>query len=509
MKRRVFILLLVIALLFSVTACSSEEKKASPQGENACSEITPISLMLGEAFREEWIAEDVTCRVMWDNLRLSAEDEEKYPEMKKNFDEINDKAKEEAEKLLSELITAAKELEGEAENPIYCSGEAEVFMQRADSDAISYLEKVYVYSGGIHPDYYYHGKNFNTQSGEEIKLSDVISNISELPGLLANEIEEKYSDVVFTSLAEHLSAYAEEEFSWTIDYQGITFWFSPYDIAAYAVGPLSIKLYFDEMSELFTGEYMENAPDVYAISLPSDLEVEFDLKKNDGKRDKIYLGKSLDRTGSYYMFNMTVNGTEYINDVNYSYSFDTNLVHMKDRNYIYYVSYHEGDYNLLNILDINDGEIKQVFEMRNTQFAAEFVEEAPGEGIVYRPFFNNPQDFRLSTGIEIIGNRDAEANYKADANGIPVMNDESFNIETEMSQTLKVPLEAKVLPDMKTETIPEGTEVWGVRTDKETYIDMRIPDGREVRFDIDVSGWPRKVNGLPEEECFENIMYAG
>ena len=30
-----------------------------------------------------------------------------------------------------------------------------------------------------------------------------------------------------------------------------------------------------------------------------------------------------------------------------------------------------------------------------------------------------------------------------------------------------------------------------------------------IRLSIDVSNWPRTVNGIPENECFENLLYAG
>jgi hypothetical protein len=49
----------------------------------------------------------------------------------------------------------------------------------------------------------------------------------------------------------------------------------------------------------------------------------------------------------------------------------------------------------------------------------------------------------------------------------------------------------------------------GVHTDGKTYVDMRTADGKECRIYVKYQGWQGYVNGIPEDECFEGIMYAG
>jgi len=36
-----------------------------------------------------------------------------------------------------------------------------------------------------------------------------------------------------------------------------------------------------------------------------------------------------------------------------------------------------------------------------------------------------------------------------------------------------------------------------------------LEDGRECRVTVEMSTWPRTVNGIAEEDCFEGILYAG
>jgi len=514
--KKLMCILLAFCLVAALCSCSDtlpgapEEEK---QGKQNPGEFSFIDVSLGDMSIEEWLEEDTVCSVTWDKIKLSDEYVEKYPDLKKAFDKINEKTSTDAKAHMYELSSAAKELRGESEAPVICESESRIFMQRADSSAISWLEEEYIFSGGVHPDYFYKGINLNPQSGADIPLGDVVKDVARLPEILEKKITEKYSYVTFGDLGEIFGTYTEENYSWTLDYQGITFWFSPYEIAAYSVGLISAKIYFGEESELFNPEYTSAPSDTYAISLPIGnalgQEIEFDLDTNDGRTDLVFAGEIPEQSGSYYMLKAVVNSSEYIDEINYAYGFDAYLVHKNNRNYIYTVSYSDGSYNMFHALDINNGEIRQISEMYGTQFDSEIIEEEPETYVVYRPFFNNPESFKLSTGIELIGNRDAVASYKTGDDGKPVMMDEFFDIETDYSQTTKIPLEAMLLPEKEWTTLPAGTELWGMRTDAETYIDMKTADGKEVRFNIDVSGWPKKVNGMPEEECFENIMYAG
>ena len=48
-----------------------------------------------------------------------------------------------------------------------------------------------------------------------------------------------------------------------------------------------------------------------------------------------------------------------------------------------------------------------------------------------------------------------------------------------------------------------------LRTDGETYTDMRMDDGRECRVEVEYNGWGRMVNGISEYDAFDGILYAG
>lgn len=60
----------------------------------------------------------------------------------------------------------------------------------------------------------------------------------------------------------------------------------------------------------------------------------------------------------------------------------------------------------------------------------------------------------------------------------------------------------------KTE-LPAGTSLTPYQTDGKTFVDLKTEDGSVVRLNIDVSNLPITVNGIPEDECFEELLYAG
>ena len=90
-----------------------------------------------------------------------------------------------------------------------------------------------------------------------------------------------------------------------------------------------------------------------------------------------------------------------------------------------------------------------------------------------------------------------------------ILTDDDYNFNEGHEVVLKIPMMAQVVPDMDKHEFGEGMNLTPSWTDGETYVDLMTEDGWTVRFEIDISKWPRKVNGIPEDECFEELFYAG
>jgi len=497
--------LIVVGMISGCSDPILQNESEKPEPEKA---FALVDVMSGNAVLEDWHENNVITRVIWQKLKLSEACGEKYPALLDAFEKYNEESLTEAKAQMYELTPLAKEMEGEEYNPVYCGAEAKLYLQRADNHIVSFFEGVETYTGGIHPDYVVNGRNYSPETGAEVKLTEVLTDTKDLPSILEKKITEKYPGVTFFELEDTFSKYKPEEFTWTADYQGITFWFSPYEIAAYAVGTLSAKIWFDEYPELFNKAYVE-APSDYVMTLPVGHEIEFDLE-GDGVKDTIYTEKRLDQYGSYNMLSVTVNGKTGTDEINYAYDFDVYLVHMDDKNYIYSDSTSDNDYHMFCTWDINGDTPKITQELYGTEMDYLFVEEGYETGTVYKQAFNHPESFVLETRFDILGTRGATAAYQVSkTDGTPEMKDGVYTFNYGHEVTTIIPLEAELLPDMEKTELPVGTSLTPYQTDGKSYVDLKTKEEQIVRLAIDESDWPRKVNGIPEDECFENLMYAG
>jgi len=506
--KRILSLFLAISMSLSLSGCFNRIPGKLWKNPNLEDMLYFLDIKIGDTFIEEWHENNVITNVTWQKLKLG-EYANEYPELSAAFDKYNEESLTEAKSLMYEFMSLAKEMSGDEVNPASCSAKSKVYLQRADNYIVSLLEGVEKYTGGIHPDYFWHGRNYNPATGEKVVLGDVLTDTTNLPAILEKKICEKYSNVVFNNLADTFSNYKPEEFTWTIDYQGITFWFSPYEIAAFSVGTLSAKIWFDEFPDMFNKDYLI-LPDNYVTSLPIGLVADLDLVKNDGVKDLIYVEKTLDQYGSYNMLSLTVNSKTFTDEINYAYDFDIYLAHMGDKNYIYSDSTSDGNYHMLSVYDISNENIQQIEQRSDTGFYGKYVEEGFETGTVYREAFNNPEVFELETKFEMLGTRGAIAKFRiGNANGKPEMTDNAYTFTYGHNVTSKIPLEAEILPDMEKTELPSGTLLTPYQTDGKSFINLKTGDEKIVRLSIDISGWPRTVNGIPEEECFEDLLYAG
>ena len=148
----------------------------------------------------------------------------------------------------------------------------DVKVRRADSVAISLLSDSYSDYGQIENYRALHGSNYDTQTGKELALNDVVKYIN---NDLAIAVEKELNSHMWTG--DFYSEYAVEDyfantpsdgFSWTLDYTGVTFYFAPGDLCD--EGAMTATVSFAEYPELFHEKYME-VPAEYTVELPMDI----------------------------------------------------------------------------------------------------------------------------------------------------------------------------------------------------------------------------------------------
>ena len=162
--------------------------------------------------------------------------------------------------------------------------ESTVLKKRADDKVVSYLRESYSQLGGAHPSTFFAGKNYDTKTGSELTLQDVVTNYDDvyqyvLDELAKNEKQPENENCYFDGYEDTVKEmfYGNSDFEsavtdanseetglypmpassvqWYLGDDGLNILFNDYDIAPYAYGPSLVTIPYD--SGLIVSEYAE------------------------------------------------------------------------------------------------------------------------------------------------------------------------------------------------------------------------------------------------------------
>ncbi len=390
--------------------------------------------------------------------------------------------------------------------------EDEMYITRADDKALSAVTNNYWYSGGAHGMSGYSAVNFDTQTGKKLEVEDVISNTAALPNALATEMLEQYPHLATTtqdmwsmSLEDYLASYLtpEEvnditpEFTWTLGYEGVTFYFGAYEIGSYADGHQVVVLTYNEYPELFNAEYFTSVTQDYAVRIAPFWygEEGFTDLNGDGILDMVSVGGNYsEEFEQYSSFDVTVNGNTYSHEA-YFYELTSYLVKANGNTYVYVERLGDSDFRTVSVFKI-------------TESSVEYVGDADGSLID----FNNSADFGLTKRFDMLSTFWGIAKCYVGDDGMPVEKVNSYEIMGEGTIISTVEITAELVDENgnllgESKTFPAGTEFAFRATDGMTYVDMQTGEGPWCRL-YTTNQWPATVNGMDAENCFEMLYYA-
>ena len=479
---------------------------------------------------------------------LRKEEAAEYPGLADAFRGIADRSKEWAKETLPEYRGYFEESGGMFEEPFYSESTAKVL--RADNRAVSILVFASDYAGGAHPMYGYGGDNFDPESGERLRFADVVKDQEKFFLLCDEKIPELYPDS-----AEHLIKPSEamegEDLSdyegWTVDYEGVTVYFNPYHIGSFADGAQVIRIFFDEAPEIFEEKYTEK-PEAYMVPFVREFPTYLDFN-GDGKKEELHL------TYNYYdewAYNYTVNcGNRSVLIDDYSYEEEPYLVYANEQYYLWIFETSDNDYVLLRVVDLRtmetgEEDLECLYSSCNPKLSGTygFTEDEKGyESFSRDPGMSDPSDLWLRKHMEVFSTLFGSMHYHIGADGRPAEDAPFFEIPSSAILKTKVALPVDTVDEAGNvtgkEEIPEGTFLRIIRTDGETFADMQVidpaivteehwddysmyyiegdfpeADYQKTVYRVQRSmgeGWSRNVTdvGLPEDEVFSGILYAG
>ena len=312
--KRILALILGALMIASCTACNKGESGSPDTGKVKTEDaVNTIQLITGTGETLEFDKDtyDTIISESHPVVLLYYGDENKYPKLNSALEDNNKSEKE----YLLEFIDKNKDFaterfleDGEYFHPFEST--VTPYIRRADTLVTSILYYGYEFTGGVHGNYYYHGKNYDTKTGKELTLSEVITDKEKLAQAVSEQLDKYWSDADLNESVDIAEIINDETaISWILDYNGITICFMPYSIASYASGAQIVTISNEEYPDVLKAEY-KKLPSSYGIELAKDAPFYYDVT-GDGVVDEIFAGGYESNEGDSGCIDITVNGKSF------------------------------------------------------------------------------------------------------------------------------------------------------------------------------------------------------
>lgn len=166
--------------------------------------------------------------------------------------------------------------------------------ERMDSTIISFSGVIWNYTGGIHPNQVLISSNFNASSGEILTLEDVLNHpdmaealyLKVMDGLSGKQFDglqagtSVYTDGYEQTVRNHFNLGQVDSACWYFTDTGMCFYFSPYEIAPYAIGSVEIEIPYEDLHGILKEEYFPIVhTDANAFSINAALGAQIDSEQ--------------------------------------------------------------------------------------------------------------------------------------------------------------------------------------------------------------------------------------
>ncbi|MBE6771536.1 MAG: DUF3298 domain-containing protein [Ruminococcaceae bacterium] len=414
--KRIIGILLVLCFTVAFTSCGEDSpqevtpNETTQTAENEISEeITVLSLNKEYISHYEWYEDypEMLVRSEYTDVTLDKSMEKKYPLLAKALTETSLMRKRAMEEEKDNfIVTATEEFLNDSEAFSTYVSTLDVQVRRADSVAVSIVEDY-----NSETDRAFNCLNYDTESGKLLAFSDVVTDVSTIPEFVEKVImsrigeEEPFGK---TAIPDYFKNTPEEDITWVLEYNGITFYFEPGAVAPTNFGIQTATVTFAEYPDLFKEKYT-TVPNAYTVSLPLSVPFYTDLT-GDGRSEELVVSGNYDPDGRYY-YTLGI----YSESSNYEvdwFSYDLNPYYVKtaDGDSFLYVFSEESEEEdrqmILSVFSLKNGEIKQVSETETSLLYR-------GNNVFALP--TDPENLLLS-----VYDGSTDSVFSADENGIPM-----------------------------------------------------------------------------------------
>ena len=523
MKKRILCLVFALVFMMVMTGCGNGSDDGAGQEESASSQaeqqdagssqtgnpedgLQTLDYSVKTDYQGQWDdyynMQTVNCE--YDQILLTDESRKALNGLNSALMEYSDQVGKESEEEYLRLQKQFEEFLTDNSRPdVMYTLKNRLFMVRGDYAAASVLRVTDEYAGGPHPFTVYSAVTFDSQTGDKLKLSDVITDTDRFQDLIEDRLRSAYPDLEDDLATEGLM----KEMVWTLGYQGIEVWYSAGSLASYAAGPLHAQILFSEDRKLFNEKYTE-VPAAYSIPMSDSETLYYDLEGK-GEVSEISVSSQGLQDDLYEKIVVTCGrdsaGSE-------AWTWDTRplLIHTADgKNYIYAETTSYNDYRTLFVYEIAKDSVKEAGSLEGTGLSL-------GKDYVSRQMITDPGRFTLETRINALSTYGGLQECYVGKDGMPVPKHDYYDIAFPAELTMKTDMEFVTLDKDLKETgktvVPKGSVLTFLRTDGKKWVDFQVKkDGGSypVRVYYDDSDWPVKVDGVDAETVFDGMMYAG
>jgi|GEM_PF-5343069 len=466
--------------------------------------LTPITVIHSK--KTEQSPESKSLRLSY-YCGLKVEDKG-YDELNKIFAKLEAENKNELYKYIEhnrDKYAVDKDSEQGAESFDY-EGEINlsIKIKRADDIAVSFLEETYEDFGGAHPLNANKSRNFNSKTGDEIKTDDVITDRTKFYETLIRLIEDDERSADFFDDYKKIikDEIENDSLTWVLLDRGIQVILDPYEVASYAVGQIDIDIDANENPELFKKgfftdkksytkylkpgykETLRLSSENEAISVGYDIETNENTDGSNKNYDKITIDigdgdlepKTYDLSGFY----------------NFEKDSSAVLHTEEGGSWLYVNSEAEGSNLKVDIFKLTP---------KDSEFVGSY------DGAIW-DYLSSPDDFIIYNTENIFGNHIVYRHYFINDKGLPETEDKAYTyayyegLDNMMLRSSMKAFELNELDDtVGLEVMLEkGTVFSCVKTDLESYCDIKTNDGKFYRVNITVKGNNIKANDILQEK---------
>ena len=292
------------------TQADSQAASSAPTADRV--EATPLTVQKQKTGLYQWDDIDLLAQTEYSRITLWWESAAGHPQLAQTLEQTAAMAKRGMEDEYDNLCAfAAEELATTGDGFETWVSTLDTQLRRADSVAVSVLSDSYADYGWIEDYRGMHGTAYDTQTGRQLALTDVVKEVNQdLAEAVADELNRHQwaGDYDFTAgVEEYFANTPYDGISWTLDYNGVTFYFADGDLTEPGEGRQTATVAFAQYPELFREKYTA-VPDAYMVELPLDQSYFTDLD-DDGTLDELQItGYYSSDVGSYTQYGVYTDG---------------------------------------------------------------------------------------------------------------------------------------------------------------------------------------------------------